>query len=302
MQFLPPEPSEERIKTETPTAATAPASQPLSRLKKTDGQSLSVALAQIRESPWNPNEMDAETFKGLITDLQENGQYAINPIDLFAVSHDEEGVVSYQIADGHSRFKAALGLGWKEIRANVYDMDEDKAQVHNYRKNRERGTINPTKEAKLFQEDAEKGLTQQEIATKYGVDQSYVSRRIASLPVYATGIKPSAAEAIIDKVKDPEIRETVARVAVKRRLSPEQTGEVAKRIREDIKRKPNGNRKFVRVRAEQHAKEVKSPRFRADPDHEFHCPRCETDQAVFCGGSRNHRVVPVLKEELRRSD
>jgi ParB/RepB/Spo0J family partition protein len=266
------------------------------KLHNSEGKFMIVPLAQIQESPWNPNEMDAQTFKALVVDMQHNGQYAVNLLDLFAVGHDEHGIIRYQIADGHSRFRAARKLGWKEIRAIVYDMDENTAKIHNYRKNRERGTLNATKEAELFQEEAERGLTQQEIADKYGVSQQYVSDRLRTLPLYATGVKPSHAEEITRKLEEPKVRETVAKVAVKRHLTPEETCEVAKRVRDDLKDKPKVTKRFVRVKAEQHAKEVKSPRFQPKPDHEFHCPRCKTDQAVFCGGARNHRVVVIMQK------
>jgi ParB/RepB/Spo0J family partition protein len=295
------EQDESPVEPESKLVSTQSADQtPPSKLHRTEGKFVTVPLSQVQESSWNPNEMDEETFHDLLQDMRVNGQYVVNPIDLFAVSHDEAGVIRYQIADGHNRFKAARKAGWKEIRANVYDMDEDQAKVWNYRKNRERGTINPAKEAKLFAEEQAKGLNVRDIAEKYGVSKSLVADRVKSLPLLETGIKPSHAEEIVHSVDNPEVRETVARVAVKRRLTPEQTGEVAKRVKKDLEGKKDPPKKFVRVKAEQHAREVKSPTFQPEPDHKFHCPRCRTNQVVFCGGPRNHRVVPVAEERSDR--
>jgi len=70
-----------------------------------------VDLNRIKESSWNPNEMDPETFEALKSDMNENGAYGIKPIDIFPVGLDRSlGQVVYQISDGHHRYRAAHDL------------------------------------------------------------------------------------------------------------------------------------------------------------------------------------------------
>ena len=74
----------------------------------------------------------------------------------------------------------------RSIRAIIRDMDEAEAKGESYRINLERGTIDPLKEADLFESEwkgAHGHLTQQEIANKYNVSLPYVSARIGTLDV-----------------------------------------------------------------------------------------------------------------------
>jgi len=201
-----------------------------------------VELTRIRESIWNPNEMEPETFESLKQDMNENGAYGIKPIDIFPVGLDR-GQVVYQISDGHHRFRAAKELKWLKLRAEIHDgMTEAQAKVLNYRRNRERGKLNPAKEAQLFFDDWKDGkgkLTQEEIADKYGVSQQLISERLGLLTAASPVIQklvedrelpPSHAEEIYHTVVKPEVQEVVARVVSEEKLSPEQTKQLAEAV------------------------------------------------------------------------
>jgi ParB/RepB/Spo0J family partition protein len=86
----------------------------------------------------------------------------------------------FVIVDGEHRWRAAKELGWQEIRCEIVDISEDDAKALCYRRNRERGTIDPFKEAALFKSEMPK-LTQKAIAEKYLVDPSTVSQRLSLL-------------------------------------------------------------------------------------------------------------------------
>ncbi|MBL7080263.1 ParB-like nuclease domain-containing protein, partial [Candidatus Bathyarchaeota archaeon] len=147
-----------------------------------------VALSQIRLNTYNPNSMDAETFNALLKDMKEVGLEGVDPIllrPLEGTGADAEAVTeepAYEVVDGEHRTRAALQLDWSEIRARVREMGFEEAMVVNYRKNRERGRLDPVKEGRLYKwwRD-EKGLTQDQIGAKFDVTQAHVSVRIGNV-------------------------------------------------------------------------------------------------------------------------
>jgi len=147
-----------------------------------------VALDRIRLNTYNPNSMDAETFNALLKDMKEVGLEGVDPIllrpleetgaDAMAVADAEP---TYEVVDGEHRTRAALQLGWTEIGARVREMGLEEAMVVNYRKNRERGRLDPVKEGRLYKWWQDKGLTQRQIGAKFDVTQAHVSVRIGNV-------------------------------------------------------------------------------------------------------------------------
>jgi SAM-dependent methyltransferase len=66
-------------------------------------------------------------------------------------------------------------------------MSLDEAKAECYRKSKERGTIDPFKEAELFKSEMDGGLTTRKIARKYGVSLGYVGESLRLL----TNLDPS---------------------------------------------------------------------------------------------------------------
>jgi ParB/RepB/Spo0J family partition protein len=277
--------------------------QPTTPHRKAEGYLEFLDLKQLEESPWNPNEMNDETFASLIQDMREGGYFIINPIQVFPLEAEPSGVVHYQIIDGHWRYKAARKIPWEKIRAEVLDVEEPEAKVLNYRKNHERGTLNPEKEAKLFFEDWEKGngkLTQQQIADKYGVSQTYVSERVAGVALYSAGIKPTHAEEIFHSVKNEDAQKAIARASVKQKLTPNETREVAERVANEVKVKPNAPKKFLKAKAERFAREVKKARVSPNAPVEIEsifCEDCDATFRILHLGMNRHRVVRAPDKE-----
>jgi len=288
-----------------------PSQPPTTPHRKAEGRLEFLDLKQLQESSWNPNEMNDETFASLIQDMREGGYFTINPIQVFPAETDQQGLVRYQIADGHHRFRAARKVPWEKIRAEVLDIEESEAKAVNYRKNHERGNLNPEKEAKLFFEEWEKGngkLTQQQIADKYGVSQTHVSERLASSTLLhgnnavqsGLNISPSQTEEIIHAIKGPEAQKAVARAADKHRLTKEETREVAERVANEVKVKPNAPKKFLKVKAERFAREVKKARMSPNAPVEIEtvfCEDCDANFRIMHLGFNRHRVVKVADKE-----
>jgi len=151
---------------------------------------VTVALDRIRLNTYNPNSMDAETFNALLKDMKEGGLEDIDPILLRpleeATGADAEAVaemeIAYEMVDGEHRTRAALRLGWIDIRARVREMSLEEAMVVNYRKNRERGRLDPIKEGKLYKWwSDERGLTMRQIGVKFDITHATVVSRIGNV-------------------------------------------------------------------------------------------------------------------------
>ena len=187
-----------------------------------------IPVKNIHPNKYNPNAMTEEQDAQLLEDMRQHGPSAIAPLDVRTdLAHDgfphpiEE--VQFEIIDGEHRWDHAVALGWERIRCVVKDMTLAEAKAANYRKNRERGTIDPFKEAELFKSESDEGLTQEQIAEKYGIDRSQVSKRISLLNIVPEVRKE------INKVP----RVTVSHLEPIATLSPELQKEVAKRVVRD---------------------------------------------------------------------
>jgi ParB family chromosome partitioning protein len=164
-----------------------------------------IELSKIQPNPWNPNRMDKDTYESTKADMLAQGpdQY-MDPIQVREVKG------TYQIIDGEHRWKIATELGWERIKAEIYSMDEATAINICYKKNRNRGTLDPHLEASLFKKLLDEGQIQQkELAKRMGVSESHISRTLGLLRM-PEGIKdkakelPIAVQEKIASIKEPE--------------------------------------------------------------------------------------------------
>lgn len=70
----------------------------------------------------------------------------------------------YEVVDGHTRYRLAKELGWREIKARVIECAHDDALILNYRKNRARGMVDPLRTAILVSLLLKKGRSPLTIA------------------------------------------------------------------------------------------------------------------------------------------
>jgi len=141
-----------------------------------------INLELINPNPWNPNVMQKEEYEALLQDMHTHGVNGIDPllVSPWQVWNGKTGVSNqYIIVDGEHRYKIAKSLAWTKIRCEVQNMTEEEAKALCYRRNRERGTLDPFKEALLFK--SEENMTQAQIAGKYGIEQGTVSQRLSLL-------------------------------------------------------------------------------------------------------------------------
>lgn len=182
-----------------------------------------ILLEKIRPNNFNPNVMPEYEYKALLFEMKEGGIDVLDPI----IVRPSLQLGSYEIVDGYHRFKAAQELGWKEIRCISREMTLDEAKKVNYRKNKERGNIDPFKEAELFKTEVDAGLTQEKIAEKYGIDRTTVAKRLSLIK-----LEPAVRDELLG-LKKAKI--TVSHLEPIATLKPELQQEAAKRIADRTK-------------------------------------------------------------------
>lgn len=143
-----------------------------------------VRIVRIEPNDYNPNVLKGEKFEALKADVKA-GNYdpiLVSPKSVFygEVTDLEERFV---IIDGEWRWRASVELGLITIKAEVKEIAIFEAKTITYKKNRQRGNMHPFKEAKLFDEEVKAGVTEQDVANRYGVTRSYVAGRRSLLKV-----------------------------------------------------------------------------------------------------------------------
>lgn len=144
-----------------------------------------IPVDHLEENTWNPNVMVPEKFEALKVDVVA-GEYNpvdVSPKDVFYGDPELPGD-RYVIVDGAHRWLAAVEGDVGDIAINVKPMTEAEAKAYNYRKNWERGDMDPIKEAALFQSEIDAyDFTQEQIAEKYHRSRAHVSNRLRLLNV-----------------------------------------------------------------------------------------------------------------------
>ena len=161
-----------------------------------------ISLSKLEPNKFNPNTMTKETFEALVQDMKRSGpkhdlaidRIIVAPKNVFYNDPKAEADI-YVIIDGENRFKAAAIASWKSIKCEIRNIGEDIARALNYRRNKERGTLDPLKEAMLFKSGIDKGLTQEMVALKYNVSRPYVGNRLRLIQLNSE---------VVEMFRDPE--------------------------------------------------------------------------------------------------
>lgn len=153
-----------------------------------------VPVKDIEEAPWNVNVCPPEKYEALKADMKSSGPKGTDPIHVCTL--EVPGPLGPKVAplvkktftiDGAHRLRAAKELGWPVIYVYRHDeiATEEQARLFNYKRDAERGDVDPFRLASAFKWFQDQGLKQEEIAAKFGLDVSTVSRRISLLRVDA---------------------------------------------------------------------------------------------------------------------
>ena len=118
------------------------------------------------------DEIDDEYVNRLAESLKEDGQW--NPI---IVRHKPDG--RYEVIAGHYRLKAAKLAGFKEIEANIRDIQDEYADILSLKTNMLRLEMSEREQGRIISKIMQEyGFSQAEIAKRFGVSNNWVRRRL----------------------------------------------------------------------------------------------------------------------------
>lgn len=147
---------------------------------------MEFTITYIEPNKYNPNVLKGEKYEALKRDM-EAGNYDPILVSPRLIFYGGESLYEvgkrYVIVDGEWRWRAAIELGFKTIKCEVRDLTLSEAKTITYKVNRQRGNMDPFKEAELFQAEVEAGLTEEKVAARFGVDRSYVAGRRSLLKI-----------------------------------------------------------------------------------------------------------------------
>jgi len=139
-----------------------------------------MPVDKVKPNAWNVNVMPEALYVEMVENVRGLGIGILDPIAVRPIG----GIGGdYEIVDGYHRWKAVQDAGFSQVRTTILQVTEDEAKAINYRKNRERGTIDPFKEALLFMSEKTPEKEWKEIADKYGVSKQHVHERIQLLGI-----------------------------------------------------------------------------------------------------------------------
>lgn len=125
--------------------------------------------------PWySPREeFDEEFINDLAKSMEASGQW-----DPILVRRNDRG--EYELIAGSQRLEAARRLGWKEIEANILDVDEQEAAMLALETNIVRKTLKEVEEGKAIKEMMERlKLNVKQIAERLRRSESWVYNRLS---------------------------------------------------------------------------------------------------------------------------
>ncbi|MCH8152187.1 MAG: ParB-like nuclease domain-containing protein [Planctomycetes bacterium] len=104
-----------------------------------------IPLDRLDEHPGNANRMGESLLEKLIVHLRESGDYPPLIVRLHPAKKDR-----YQILDGHHRAKALRRLGHPHARCEVWEVDDQRADLLLATLNRLRGDDDPYRRGELL--------------------------------------------------------------------------------------------------------------------------------------------------------
>lgn len=209
-----------------------------------------IPLSEIRSNPYQPRKsFNENALNELALSIKEHG--VVQPIIV------KKSIKGYELVAGERRTKAAAIAGLKTIPALIRDFTDSEMMEIALVENIQRENLNPLEEAYAFNSIIKStGMTQEELAKKFGKSRSYVTNMIGlirlpmSVQKLVSESKLSMAHARgLSKVEDTDYVEKLAERIVKESISvheletilsrriEEKTGMVSKRKMKNFNQK-----------------------------------------------------------------
>lgn len=123
-----------------------------------------VAVDVIRENPWNPNEVPADTMAALKRNID---RFGFNQPILVRPLNDPSTDAKFEVVDGAHRFRAAVELGLKQIPVVLREFTDAEAKAQTIAMNKLRGEMDPAQMARLVREIDAEGIDGVESLTEF---------------------------------------------------------------------------------------------------------------------------------------
>ncbi|MFC2072026.1 ParB/RepB/Spo0J family partition protein [Chloroflexota bacterium] len=104
-----------------------------------------LSIEKLKEAPWNPNQMDEVTLKGLIESVKQYG--LVEPL---VVRPSVES--QYEVLSGNQRLKAITSIGFKNVPCVVVDLNDAEAMLLAHVLNNLRGKDDQALKSNLLKE------------------------------------------------------------------------------------------------------------------------------------------------------
>jgi ParB family chromosome partitioning protein len=134
-----------------------------------------LATARIQFNPYQPRKrFDEDDLKSLTESVRVHG--ILQPLVVRLVGD------GYQLIAGERRLRAAQETGLTEVPVHVVDFNDQQVFEAALVENIQRADLNPIEKAQGFKEYLDKlGLTQDQFATRLGLDRSTISNLVSLL-------------------------------------------------------------------------------------------------------------------------
>lgn len=140
-----------------------------------------IPIEQLKPLPMHFTVIGREEEDMLREDMKTKDLNSIDPLLVRRMTPEEIEEAKekyphakYEIIDGHTRWEIAKLLKWSEMRAVVKKCSRDEAYILNYKRNKERGFVDPMLEAMCFNYFYQKGLTATQLAEMFRVSEPRV--------------------------------------------------------------------------------------------------------------------------------
>jgi ParB/RepB/Spo0J family partition protein len=140
-----------------------------------------IPIEQLKPLPMHFTVIGREEEDMLREDMKTRDVNSIDPLLVRRMTPEEVeeakekySFAKYEIIDGHTRWEIAKLLKWSEMRAVVKECSRDEAYILNYKRNKERGFVDPMLEAVCFNYFHQKGFTATQLAERFGVSERHV--------------------------------------------------------------------------------------------------------------------------------
>lgn len=143
--------------------------------KAKDSDIVEINLSEIRSNPYQPRKtFNDDSLKELAESIKEHGVF--QPIIV------KKSIKGYELVAGERRTRASILAGMKTIPAIIRDFNDEQMMEIALIENVQRENLNPIDEAKGYEAILEKtGLTQDELAKKFGKSRSYLTNLLGLL-------------------------------------------------------------------------------------------------------------------------